>query len=111
MKSSLGASPRGLVDEFSALSRASPQRPAKYALRRLEDYLGADLIYARVSRACYFSEVYVRHVADGNAPLGVVEGVERLESELEAHSLRNGEVLEQSRVPVVNARRPQDAAP
>jgi len=48
---------------------------------------------------------------NGNAPLGVVEGVARLESELKAYFLRNGEVLEKSRVPVVNARSPQDTTP
>jgi hypothetical protein len=35
--------------------------------------------------------------------LCVVEGIKRLEAELEAHFLRDGEVLEQSHIPVVNA--------
>src|SRR5262245_42633282 len=88
-------------------------------LWRLKDYLGPKLIDARVSGSGYtpkdtFTSVRIngciRYIAVWGTPLGVVEGVERLEAELEAHFLRNGEVLEQPRVPVVNAWSPQNAA-
>jgi hypothetical protein len=69
-------------------------------LWRLKDYLGPELIDARSSRAQDSPEVRVRHVTNGDAPLCVVECIERLEAELEANSLRYGEVLEQSRVPI-----------
>src|SRR5262249_34389426 len=110
-------------------------RISSMRLWRLKDYLRAklpncrtaelpncrtaELIDARVSGAGYTPKDtftsdringWIRYIAIWGAPLGVVEGIERLEAELEAHFLRNGEVLEQSRVPVVNARSPQNAA-
>src|SRR5262249_51789071 len=88
-------------------------------LRELKNYLLAKLLDPRCSGAGYTPKDtftsdringWIRYIAIWGAPLGVVEGIERLEAELEAHFLRNGEVLEQSRVPVVNARSPQNAA-
>ena len=49
---------------------------------------------------------FVLHAAE----LRMVEGIERLEPELEAQLLRNREVLEQRQVEVVDAGRAQDVA-
>src|SRR6266545_1032872 len=73
-------------------------------------HLQPELVDASRTGARNLPVLWGSHVTDRDSPLGVVPGIERLESELKARLLGNPEVLEHSRVPVVNAGRPQNAA-
>src|SRR5215510_3129296 len=95
---------------------APPARRVSYNMlsrrRRSENDLRPELVDARGARAGDDAErSLIRHITSDGVPLRMVEGIEGLEAELEAHSFGNREVFKQPRVPVVDARRAQDAAP
>src|SRR6058998_1066747 len=66
--------------------------------------LGGELKDPRLSRRTYNPEPAVREVSVWSAELSVVEGVERLDPDLQIHAFAELRVLMQSKVPVVETR-------